>query len=110
MGEDFPEPMRPFPSRAAVLIAYLDHFRAQVVERVEAMADDDRRRSRAPSGWTPLELVRHLTHVERRWLEWGFEGRPGPEPVRAGPAARASARATPARGPTPPARSRPARG
>jgi hypothetical protein len=32
------------------------------------------RSSRLPSGWTPLELVNHLTHVERRWLEWGFEG------------------------------------
>jgi len=33
------------------------------------------RRSRLPSGWTPLELVKHLRHVELRWLEWGFEGR-----------------------------------
>jgi hypothetical protein len=30
--------------------------------------------SRLPSGWTPIELVKHLTYVERRWLEWGFEG------------------------------------
>ncbi|HEY1484773.1 MAG TPA: DUF664 domain-containing protein, partial [Micromonosporaceae bacterium] len=27
-----------------------------------------------PSGWTPIELICHLRHVERRWLEWGFEG------------------------------------
>ena len=33
------------------------------------------RRSRLPSGWTPLELVKHLRYVELRWLEWGFEGR-----------------------------------
>ena len=24
--------------------------------------------------WTPLELLKHLRNVERRWLEWGFEG------------------------------------
>ena len=27
------------------------------------------RRSRLPSGWTPLELLKHLTYVEMRWLE-----------------------------------------
>lgn len=27
-------------------------------------------------GWTPIELLNHLTYVELRWLEWGFEGRP----------------------------------
>ena len=32
--------------------------------------------SRLPSGWTPLELLNHLTFVELRWLDWGFEGRP----------------------------------
>jgi hypothetical protein len=33
------------------------------------------RRSRLPSGWTPIELVKHLTFDELRWLEWRFEGR-----------------------------------
>ena len=33
-----------------------------------------------PSGWSPLELVKHLTYVEMRWLEWGFEGRPVDDP------------------------------
>ena len=32
-------------------------------------------RSRLPSGWSPVELLLHLRHVERRWLEWGFLGR-----------------------------------
>src|ERR1700746_2794010 len=39
------------------------------------MPDAERRSSRLPSGWTPLELVKHLRYVELRWLEWGFEGR-----------------------------------
>jgi hypothetical protein len=38
------------------------------------------RRSRLPSGWTPLELVKHLTYTEMRWVEWRFEGWPVPEP------------------------------
>ena len=33
-----------------------------------------------PSGWSPLELVKHLTFVEMRWLEWGFEGAPVDDP------------------------------
>ena len=24
--------------------------------------------TRLPSGWTPLQLLKHLPHVERRWL------------------------------------------
>ncbi|EDY43630.1 conserved hypothetical protein [Streptomyces sp. SPB074] len=27
-----------------------------------------------PSGWSPLELLKHLAYVERRWLRWGFLG------------------------------------
>jgi uncharacterized damage-inducible protein DinB len=33
-----------------------------------------------PSGWTPLELANHLQHVERRWLQWGFEGQAVDDP------------------------------
>ena len=33
-----------------------------------------------PTDWTALELVRHLTFVEMRWLEWGFEGQSVDEP------------------------------
>lgn len=36
---------------------------------------DELRGSRLPLGWTPLELVKQLTWVEFRRLEWGFEGR-----------------------------------
>jgi hypothetical protein len=33
-----------------------------------------------PTDWTALELLQHLTYVEMRWLEWGFEGRAVEEP------------------------------
>jgi hypothetical protein len=45
------------------------------VTRLEGLPGEDLRRSRLPTGWTPIELLKHLTYVERRWLEWGFEGR-----------------------------------
>lgn len=70
----FPEPTEPAPSRAAALLRYLDFFRARVVDLVAALPEADARGSRVPSGWSPVELARHLTWVERRWLDWGFEG------------------------------------
>jgi uncharacterized damage-inducible protein DinB len=71
----FPEPTRPADSRAEVFVGYLDYFRSRIVAKVEELPEAELRRSRVPSGWTPLQLVKHLTFVELRWLEWGFEGR-----------------------------------
>jgi uncharacterized damage-inducible protein DinB len=71
----FPEPTGPARSRAEVFIGYLDYFRASVLAKVEALPESELRQSHLPSGWTPLELITHLTFVELRWLEWGFEGR-----------------------------------
>jgi uncharacterized damage-inducible protein DinB len=71
----FPEPTVPASSRAEVFLRYLDYFRSSVVSKVDALPDRELRHSRLPSGWTPLELLKHLTFVETRWIEWGFEGR-----------------------------------
>jgi uncharacterized damage-inducible protein DinB len=70
----FPEPTDPAPSRAEVFLRYLDYFRSRLVAKLDGLSDDDLRRSRLPSGWAPIELLKHLTYVEMRWLEWGFEG------------------------------------
>jgi hypothetical protein len=70
----FPEPTDPRASQAEVFLAYLDHFREVAVAKVTSLPADDVIRSRLPSGWSPLELLLHLRHVERRWLEWGFLG------------------------------------
>ena len=75
MTVPFPEPTAPAGSRAEVLSHYVDFFRDRVREKVRALPAGELRSSRLPSGWTPLELLKHLTYVERRWLEWGFEGR-----------------------------------
>ncbi|MET8121566.1 DUF664 domain-containing protein [Micromonospora sp. NPDC005291] len=76
----FPEPTAPAGSRTEVFLRYLDYFRESVVAKVSALAEPELRRSRLPSGWTPLELLKHLRHVELRWIEWGFQGRNVAEP------------------------------
>jgi uncharacterized damage-inducible protein DinB len=80
MVAEFPSATLPIPSRSEVFVTYLDYFRSRVIERIEELSDADVRASRLASGWTPLQLARHLAFVEMRWLEWGFEGRSVEEP------------------------------
>jgi len=61
-------------------VRYLDYFRETVVAKVSALPDDELRYSRLPSGWTPLELPKHLRYVELRWIQWGFQGGEVEEP------------------------------
>ncbi len=37
-----------------------------------ALSVDERRTTRLASGWTPVELLSHLAHMERRWIMWGW--------------------------------------
>lgn len=74
MSARLPSPTRSASSRAEVFLGYIDYFRSVVLDKVGGLGEDDLRTSRLPSGWAPLELVKHLTFVERRWLVWGFEG------------------------------------
>ncbi|WP_301547928.1 DinB family protein [Micromonospora sp. C95] len=76
----FPEPTVPADGRAEVFLRYLDYFRESVLAKVAGLAEAERRGSRLPSGWTPLELLKHLRHVELRWIEWGFQGRDVADP------------------------------
>jgi uncharacterized damage-inducible protein DinB len=80
MSVPFPEPTTPVPTRGEVFLGYLDYFRSQLVSKLEALPGAELRRSRLPSGWTPIELLKHLAYVELRWLEWGFEGRDMADP------------------------------
>ena len=75
MSLPFPAPTAVVPSRAEVFLGYLDYFRSRLVDKLQALPEDELRRSRLPSGWAPIELLKHLCYVELRWLEWGFEGR-----------------------------------
>jgi uncharacterized damage-inducible protein DinB len=75
MSQPLPSPSDFFDSRSEVFENYLDYFRARIVQRVMQLPESELRQSRLASGWTPLQLLKHLTYVELRWLEWGFEGR-----------------------------------
>jgi uncharacterized damage-inducible protein DinB len=80
MSLPFPEPTDAATSRTEVFLRYLDYFRSVLISKVEDLSDSDLRSSRLPSGWAPIELLKHLTYVELRWLEWGFQGRDIAEP------------------------------
>ncbi|GAB3593739.1 DinB family protein [Angustibacter peucedani] len=64
----------------ATFLRYLDFYREVVVDKVSGLSDDDLRASRLPSGWSPVELVKHLVFMERRWFVWGFLGEAVDEP------------------------------
>jgi len=50
----------PARSRTEVFLRYLGYCRSRVISKCESLSGDELRRSRLPSGWTPLELVKHL--------------------------------------------------
>jgi uncharacterized damage-inducible protein DinB len=75
MTMPFPEPTVPASSRTDVFLGYLDYFRSRLVSKLASLPAPELHTSRLRSGWTPLELIKHLRCVELRWLEWGFEGR-----------------------------------
>ncbi|HQU25853.1 MAG TPA: DUF664 domain-containing protein [Acidimicrobiales bacterium] len=69
-----PSPSDPIGSRTGVWLTYLDYLREEAIAVVESVTEDEASTSRVASGWTPLELLGHLRHVERRWIVWGFLG------------------------------------
>jgi uncharacterized damage-inducible protein DinB len=75
MSIPFPSPTIPVATRAEVFLGYLDYSRSSVISKVESLPPGELRTSCLQTGWTPLELLKHLRWVELRWLEWGFEGR-----------------------------------
>jgi|ERR1700689_1536261 uncharacterized damage-inducible protein DinB len=77
---ELPSPTGPAIPREEVFLEYLDFFRERVIEKVASLPADALVVSVVPSDWTALELVKHLTYVEMRWLEWGFEGQSVEEP------------------------------
>jgi Protein of unknown function (DUF664) len=69
-----PEPSDTLTDPYELLVGYLDYFRDAVLRKLDGMSEQELRSSRLPSGWTPLELLKHLAGVERRWFRWGFAG------------------------------------
>jgi hypothetical protein len=63
-------------------LQYLDRYRGIVERKLRGLTDAQLRTSNLPSGWSPLELLKHLVYMERRWLRWGFAGEPVDRPWR----------------------------
>ena len=74
------EPPKQGPAGAQRWAAYLDWVRSDLARGVLALDAGQQRTSRVPSGWTPLELLSHVLHMEQRWFVWGFLGEPVDEP------------------------------
>jgi hypothetical protein len=53
---------------------YLDFYRSAIAFKLDGLTDGELRASTLPSGWSPLELLRHLVFMERRWFRWRFLG------------------------------------
>ena len=71
---DLPEPRGGAPEPGALFTRYLDFYRETVIRKVTSLPEEERRGTRLPSGWTPLELLNHLFFMEQRWFVWGFLG------------------------------------
>jgi hypothetical protein len=80
MADTFSEPESSLADPAELIIEYLDAYRDTVVRKLMSLDVDGLRRSVVPTGWTPLGLVWHLAHMERRWMQWGFRGEVVPDP------------------------------
>jgi Protein of unknown function (DUF664) len=80
MGDAVAEPFQQLSDSKDLLLGYLDYYRSAIARKVEGLTDAELRASRLPSGWKPLELLKHLVYMERRWLRWGFLAEPVPMP------------------------------
>nr|WP_233626981.1 DinB family protein [Saccharopolyspora sp. HNM0986] len=55
-----------------LLIGYLDWYRDRLLRKISGLSEAQMRTPVEPLGWSPLQLIKHLGMVERRWLRWGF--------------------------------------
>ena len=68
------EPTRTLTDPHELLLGYVEAYREAARRKVVELPESELYARRLPSGWTPLELLKHLTYMERRWFEWGFAG------------------------------------
>ena len=66
------EPTAEVAGEVTLFAAYLSYLREAVADAVLGLPEVERRTSRLASGWTPIELLSHLAHMERRWFVWAF--------------------------------------
>jgi hypothetical protein len=75
------KPGRELGDPKELLLGFLDYYRSVIIRKIDGLTDAELRASRLPSGWTPLELLKHLAYMERRWLRWGFCAELLPDPL-----------------------------
>jgi len=80
MARNPQEPPKSGAAGAARWSGYLDWVRSEMVDGVLGLVPARRRTTLVPSGWTPLELLSHVLHMEQRWFVWGFLGEPVDDP------------------------------
>ena len=68
------EPAKTDPDGSRRWVGYLHWLREDIVQGVLDLPEAERRTSRLPSGWSPIELLSHVLHMEQRWFVWGFLG------------------------------------
>jgi Protein of unknown function (DUF664) len=74
------KPDRQLADPKELLLGFLDYYRSVIARKIEGLPDAELRTSRLPSGWAPLELLKHLIYMEQRWLRWGFRAEQLPDP------------------------------
>ncbi|MFN8192727.1 MAG: DUF664 domain-containing protein [Nocardioidaceae bacterium] len=68
------EPDKQAPAGAQRWADYLAWVRDDMIAAVLALSPTEQRELRVPSGWSPIELLSHVLHMEQRWFVWGFLG------------------------------------
>ncbi len=81
LAEMIHKPSRQLSDSKQLLLGYLDYYRSVIGRKVEGLTEQELRASHLPSGWTPLQLVKHLTYMEQRWFRWGFMAEQLPRPL-----------------------------
>ncbi len=68
------EPPSDLAEPIALLLGYLDFFEDVTLRKVSGLTEDSLRASKVPSGWSPLDMIKHLGCTERFWTRHIFLG------------------------------------
>src|SRR5829696_3923290 len=68
MAKRLPKPPEELDDTKLLFLGYFDQYRSIIADKLDGLSETELRRSRLPSGWTPIELLKHLVFMERRWF------------------------------------------
>ncbi|HEX2361988.1 MAG TPA: DUF664 domain-containing protein [Jiangellaceae bacterium] len=64
MAKRLAKPPQALGDTKLLFLAYLDQYRSIIADKLAGLSDNDLRNSRLPSGWTPIELLKHLVFMD----------------------------------------------